>query len=78
MSSDNYTYIRRYRGRYVVTDESASADRPAPIERQGGNRGVFFDTLGEAIDFALTQYSEYGLSVQPGLRLSDQPGPQER
>ncbi len=69
MSSDNYIYVRRYRGRYVVTDESASADRPTPIERQGGNRGVFFDTLAEAIDYASTQYAEYGMRLAPGLRL---------
>ena len=73
MSADNYIYVRRYRGRYVVTDESASADRPTPIERHGGNRGTSFGSLAEAVDYALTQYAEYGVRIQPGLRSVEAP-----
>jgi hypothetical protein len=69
VSSDNYIYIRRYRGKYVVTNESASDDRPAPIERGGGNRGVFFDDPQAALEYAHAQYSEYGLEFGPGLQM---------
>lgn len=68
MSADNYLYVRRYRNRFAVTDESASADGPGPV--RGNHTAKFFATLGEAIDYALTEYAEYGMSLQPGLRLS--------
>lgn len=64
MSSDNYILVRKVPGGgFLVTDESASVDRPWSVRTcLARGYGVLFRTLDEASTYAHSQYSEYGVS----------------
>jgi len=63
MSADNYKLIRKARGGYVVSDESASSDDVSPV-----SRGVWWATLKEAYAFAEEDYAEYGIHLSPEVQ----------
>lgn len=58
MSSDNYILVRKKDNLYYVSDESASSDEPSPI---GEGWCEVFGNKEEALDYAYSQYSEYGV-----------------
>lgn len=62
MSADNYYLIRRYKGRYLVTNESASVDTPTPRKWAVKHGALSFVCLEDARTYALSQYSEYGVT----------------
>lgn len=59
MSADNYYLIREVKGRYVVTCEFASDQKPGSFDG-----GKWFDSKGDAEAWADDQYSEYGVRFE--------------
>lgn len=63
MSADNYMLIRKYKKQYAVTMEFASA--PCPVDLAWAvktKRAAMFDTHDEALTYAMSQWTEYGVS----------------
>jgi len=60
MSSNNFYRVMKYKGRFAVEmgwmEEDSGLD-PIPSER-----AAWFDTLEEAMNYASSEYSEYGVS----------------
>jgi hypothetical protein len=64
MSADNYNFIRKHpEGGYVVTECSASADEAEPISPTDKR----FVTFTEAVQYALDDYTEYGVFIEYGI-----------
>ena len=66
MSADNYIYIRLHQGKYVVTDESASTDWRGIADTDRDR----FDDFIDALVFANSRSSEYGVDFGPGVLCS--------
>jgi len=60
MSSDNYYLVWHRDGAFYVTMEFASSDDPADFDTDFADK---FDTYEEAMDYAESEYSEYGVLV---------------
>lgn len=58
MSADNYFLVRPHGDKFVVTMEFASCEEPSPID---GTNVPTFDTRLEALDYAHSQWAEYGV-----------------
>jgi hypothetical protein len=65
LSADNFYLIRKDQaGKYVPVMGFASADDDYDFVINPGSTRRF-DTLGEALDWACDQYTEYGVSIHP-------------
>ena len=60
MSADNYYYVFKRDGKYVVQCRFASCEYRPSDRRHGGDE---FDTLDEALAAAYAEYSEYGVTL---------------
>lgn len=58
MSADNYYYVFKRDGKYVVKCRFASFDYEEKDDLEGGKE---FDTFDEADRYAREEYSEYGV-----------------
>lgn len=64
MSADNYYYIRKHHGDYVVSGESASDEKPSRLRR---HKFLTFTTFAEAWQYANKQDAEYGVRTSREL-----------
>ena len=68
MSADNYMVVDKVNGRYYVSNQFASDDvwetpeEVAARQEKLGNHG--YDTFDEAVEYADSEYSEYGVSIR--------------
>lgn len=64
MSADNYFLICKRKGRYVVVmGFESDRKRPRPCKTDPS-----FDRLSEAVEYAESQYTEYGTCWTPAVR----------
>ena len=62
MSADNYWFVRKHEGKYVLSMEFASDESPSDVDWHTNRRFDTLDALHAFLDDPITDnYTEYGL-----------------
>ena len=69
MSADNYYYLYPVGGKIGVQMRFDSADYGSDVFEHTEFSGRMFDKLSDAIRYAESEYTEYGVSFSPDLEV---------